>query len=535
MKRRFWIFALVLMLVFGATPFAASAASEDAASQLYASTRRSYTKSLSSSGRGSFHGYCGTMVAHQLRAVGITSSAEVCDGNQMYDRFKNREVSSGGYFVTAYSAKEYSLADVLNELSCNGTRDVYNILVGFQWTSTEAGRYFGHAVFINGILDGTVYFVESYDSAIGGAEGSVIQLSIDRFADYYDSWTAFEGCIYFSKDYAETLQSWDTDLFVRARFAMQLRSQPCLVGVEDCQMLRTVNAGERLRVTRILCSPEGEWYYRVSDGDYTGYIVAQAAAVERINGETLHVQDLDLPESVEAGKKLKLSGTVVAGCGQIGEVEIRITDVGGMVVQSLYRQVQSATFDLSELTVPELPVGSYELSVVAQTASAYIIEDRMEYDSVSAQLAQERFWVGPVTRTDHLQPRQTDWAKKDGWIWQNGTWYCYENGRACTGWVLEHGVRYYLDENGAATTGWAVVDGQNCFFSTTGALCTGWISTPEGMHYCFSDGRFANGWQTIGASRYYFDEGLLQTEGQRRDGDIVYAFQADGKATPVAE
>ena len=97
------------------------------------------------------------------------------------------------------------------------------------------------------------------------------------------------------------------------------------------------------------------------------------------------------------------------------------------------------------------------------------------------------------------------------------------------------GVDYYIGKDGAVTTGWTEVDGKLCYFSATGALCTGWLSAPEGMRYCFEDGTFANGWQTIGTSIYYFDEGLLQVEGSRDNGDVRYTFQPDGKAVVVVE
>ena len=140
-----------------------------------------------------------------------------------------------------------------------------------------------------------------------------------------------------------------------------------------------------------------------------------------------------------------------------------------------------------------------------------------------------------MTLTDLSYFRQSTRAKKDGWVWQNETWYYYSEGKPCAGWTQSMGVDYYIGKDGAVTTGWTEVDGRLCYFSATGALCAGWLSAPEGMRYCFEDGTFANGWQTIGTSLYYFDEGLLQVEGSRDNGDVRYTFQPDGKAVVVAE
>jgi hypothetical protein len=42
------------------------------------------------------------------------------------------------------------------------------MVVGFQKTNTAAGSIYGHALVVHAILDGIVYFVECYDSAVGG-------------------------------------------------------------------------------------------------------------------------------------------------------------------------------------------------------------------------------------------------------------------------------------------------------------------------------------------------------------------------------
>lgn len=534
MKRRIWILALALVMALCALPVTAGAAAQDAASELYKSTRRSYTASRASYGK-SFHGYCGSMVAYQLRHSKITKDVVKMDGNQMYDYYKDKLSSTGGFYINAYSARKYSLEEALNAISHNGTKDVYNILVGFQWTNTEAGAQFGHALFINGILDGNVYFVESYNSAIAGSEGSVAQVPISTFAHYYDQWARFEGCIHFTRDYAESLQHWDTDLFVRARFDMQLRSQPCLIGQEECALLRSVSAGERFRITGILRNDAGEWYYQVWDGEYTGYLVAQATALEQVSPEGIFLQDLALPQSIAAGEALVLSGNICSAQGPIRRVEAIVTDISGREIARVEQKADKATFSLSQLKLPALTDGNYTLRLWGSTDTPYIAEDQLMESAVTAQLLEETFQVGAAPRMGAYGAVYATAQKPNGWVRQNGTWYYYQEGQPYTGWLREHGLRYYLDETGAVTTGWAEIDGQTCLFSDSGALCTGWIRVDQGMRYCTNAGRFANEFQTVDGVLYYFQEGILQSEGIVTDGVELYKVQPDGKAIMLFE
>lgn len=530
MKRRIWILALVLVMALQALPMGAAAAAEDVHTELYNRTRKSYTSSLASYGKSSFHGYCATLVAYQLRYNGITKRAELCNGNEMYDRYKNQERSSGGYYIYPYSAKKYSLEQTLNVLSENGTKDVYNILLGFQWTNTSAGRKYGHTVFINGILDGTVYFTESFSSNITGKEGQVARLSISKFAKFYDSWTRYEGAIHFTRQYADACARWETDLFVRAQQALQLTSQPCPVGEEDSVLLRSINAGERLWVSAVVQGWEDQWFYRVQDGEYIGYMPAQATTVEQFNGENAGVTDFQMPMNIQPHEVLELSGEATAA-GTVKAVEAVVTNASGLEVT----RVEQERASLADLELPQLPADGYTLTVSAEVACAYVDENGLAEAAVSVRLLEEPFWVGPMVRTDHLRMIPAVNPVTDGWFKQNGQWYYYENGQPYTGWLWEQGIRYYLNENGAVTTGWATIDGQTCLFSSTGALCTGWIRVAEGMRYCSYEGRFANGWMNIDGVRYYFEEGLMQTEGTVTDGMEVYRIEPNGQAVVLTE
>ena len=156
----------------------------------------------------SFNGWCGEYVGRQLRILGICNSEPFYNGNNYYDNYKNLNITSGGYLVTAYapvkaitrSNTNANLLSFMNTITSNGTIDVYNILLGFQSSDNDGGN--GHVLFIHAILDGMVYWSESGSagSDFKYIEGKPIVQTIEAFARYYGYWTTYEGAIVFLDD-----------------------------------------------------------------------------------------------------------------------------------------------------------------------------------------------------------------------------------------------------------------------------------------------------------------------------------------------
>lgn len=500
--------------------------------------RRVYSYSLSTAQRNSFSGFCGLMVSHQLWHMGINASLEVYDGNRQFDAYAAREKTTGGYYITAYPASNYTLEQALNTITRGGTQDAYNILVGFQWTSTEAGATYGHACVINAILDGTVYFVESFYTSLGGAEGNVITCSIKEFADYFADWMIFDGVIYFgNKQYADSCQLFGTDVFVRTRFGSNLRSQPCLLGENDSIRLRSLMAGEMLHATAVCRNTRGELYYRIDDGEQTGYVIANAVSVVRLNGEDLSLPDANIPQTAAQGEDFAIEGTVTAANSKVSTVEVVVTDAAGSVVMQEQLQIDGYRCDLGDLnemlSFDRLDPGAYQISVYGKAACVVVKGTGLVTRRARVRLYEQPLQVGNSTGAEPVFRGKTG-PVYDGWFWKNGTWYCYEDGSPCAGWTRYLGVNYYLNGDGSVTTGWAEVDGSVRFFSATGAMCTGWLTAGEGVYYLLPDGVKATGWQDIDRKRYYFGEdGNLATEGTVMDSGILYEIQTDGSALPV--
>ena len=536
------LLALVLccVLLLCALPLTGQAATFEEKEALKTATKESYVKSLATAGKESFNGFCGMMTSHQLWHMGINPGLLSADGNKQYDMYSAMKKTNAGYYICSYSAEEYTLERALNVISHNGTKDVYNLLVGFDWTNTPSGEKYGHAVVINGILDGKVYFVESFYTALGGEEGNVVVCTIPEFAALFEDWTLFEGVIHFAgKEYIDSCKEYPTDLFVRARFSMDLRSQPCLVGADGCKTQRTVSAGERLRVTAVLKNPEGEWYYRVADGDQISYLVADTAVLYRTNVEDITMEPFTVDLPAEDGDDLQLSGIIEAENTLIGAVEVAVADQKGQTVAQCRRITDSFTVDLRELNeeldLSKLEDGAYTVTVRAETAAAYIFMGQLHYSNKTTLMGQQTILIGNAQAP--ARPRTASLREeKDGWYWENGTWYLYKNNTPQTGWIRDGGVRYYLQSDGSVTTGTANIDGKEYCFSSTGALCTGWISSGFNTGYVLPDGTTAYGWQIINGSRYFFDtEGNMVKRGTLMDGGVKYQFQSDGKATPVIE
>lgn len=526
--KRIFALVLTLALVFTALPGTAQAKKEekplDKYQQAIRDARRSYTRALSSSGKTSMHGYCGLMTSHQLRSVGINSWVATYNGKDQYDAYCDKTVTSGGYYIKAYSATaDMTLRDVLNLISQNGTRDVYNIMLGFQRTRTAAGSKYGHSCFINAILDGMVYMVESSNTRFG-PEGQVIIAPLEEVADYYEGYAHFEGAIWFGTgSYADSCESITTDLVLQTRYDSLLRSLPSPVGQNGCVTLRSVYAGERLQADELLTDTLGQRYYKITDGEFTGFIAAGACSVISTGTESIALEDVSV---TDAG----LSGTVTSTGGRITGLRATVADETGAVVAFKTIACDDYSTDLSSLQITGLSEGVYTLQVQVGTVCAAdgALMPRL-YDG-KVQLRQSL----AVGQEQPPQTENTQSAPVDGWVLREGKWYFYETGKARTGWFNYCGIRYCLDETGAALTGWQELEGMKLRFSETGALCAGWLQTEEGMTFREQTGESVSGVRRIDSALYGFDyKGLLVTEGQVTVGGTIYEAAADGRLSQV--
>lgn len=505
--------------------------------------KRVYNACRYTAGRSSFAGWCGLMTSHQLYNMGINETLIVNDGNRQFDYYKDLEKTSAGYYINVYSAMDYTLEEALNALTKEGTQDAYNILVGFQWTNTEAGHRYGHACVINAIVDGTVYFTESFYTSIAGPEGNVGRCSISRFAQLFYDWTSFEGIIHFgTAQYADSCDSYPTNVYVRTRFDSMLRTQPCLLGENGCKKMRSLTSGELLLASAVYADPQsGMLYYRIEDGEGQGYVAAGAVSLVQYNEDNLKVSNIQTEAFIKSGKSLAISGNITAKGGMINSVEVVISDPQGNVVQQQHYPLEKYHCDFSglnkTLAKEKLPDGFYRVQVYANVACAVANGTTVEINYVRQLLHNKISYIAKVPKNVRVFLADTAYTpvmQQDGWTLENGKWHYYRQGQPVSGWFEDLGVRYYLKEDGAVTTGWAEIDGAKWYFSPTGALCHGWLATKDGTVYLQNSGGMAMGWQTIEGYKYFFESNnLLLTEGTKKENGVRYKIQWDGKAIPT--
>ena len=472
MKNRIWLFLAALVLVFAlgitvsAEELPQSRQEQQAAevARIKEEARQIYHNSLYASGRESFQGHCGLMVSHQMYEMGINTVFISNDGNKLFDYYSQLEKTTGGYYINAYSVEEYNLEDALNHITQNGTRDVYNILVGFQWTNTEAGQLYGHACMINAILDGQVYFVESFYTSIGGAEGNLLVCSIEKFADYCNDGMTYEGIVHFGT-LEEICENYDACAVLEARFDTTLRSQPALVGTKECIAVRPVQAGERLVSHGLVKDRNGEVFYRIIEDGQTRFVSANAVRYLNAHEEDLVLEGLEMPQQLELDADGRVAGQVVAKHGQVAAVSITISDADGNILLRERAQGGNLADVNQELDFSLLPAGQYRVEVAADAGSA-IWQGDLKNIYTHTQLYNGTLTVGEA---DTPPPEQTE-TLLSGWFSRDSKWYCIQDGAVVTGWLEHRGVRYYLDDTGAAATGWREIDGKYLYFSQTGAL-----------------------------------------------------------------
>ncbi len=522
-------FAFVLTVL----PFGAFSVGEQSEAQrIRQQMAEVYSKTLASSGKESLAGFCGLMTSWQLYYLGITNPRVGYDGNDHYDAYRDCGLTSGGHIAKAYDASQYTLEEALNAATHCGTEDVYNILVGFQWTNTEAGGKFGHALVIHAILDGMVYFVEGFGTPFNFNPGGACVCTMEEFAEYFDPWTRFEGIVVFGdKQYTDFCQFYAADLFVEVTAEdVWLLDQP---DAAAGQQLRQVMPGERLHATGVYDNIENKLYYRVSDGGQTCYVAGDATEAAWFNPSNTVVQDISLPSALKAGQSHRLGGKVTLTGAELGAVYVTVKDEAGEIAlfQDFLKfgnlvDMSTAAVDQA-LDVSGLPEGVYTYSIAADVLNYYIQGNALKVENENVVLAEAPFGIGEeAVLTASVQERI---VVKNGWVYEEDRLSYFVDGIPQTGWMCQNGINYYLREDGSATTGWAEINGKLRYFSATGAMRIGWLEEDGKTYYMLSNGVPATGWKTLEEGTFFFNsEGIMVKNCWLEDDNGKHYFAEDG-------
>ncbi len=572
---------LVLVLMFSLLPATGGAAriSQDRAEQIKEDVRKIYDECRRQSGKYSFSGWCGALVSWELYVMGITAELQGADGKDHYDNFKNLEYSSGGYRVRAYPGVEYSLEESINLITANGTQDAYNILVGFERTNTYAGRIYGHALMINAIVDGMVYFCESYATPLNGAfypEGSPIACSIADFCKYYSRWNEVDGVIHFGlKTYAESCVSFPAYLDAGVLQETPLYSSPCDTETDDrSQPLRTLQIGERLNVIGLYKNTEGEYWYQVKDTK-DGFVRAERTQVLAMRYDDVTVDSIDAPAELWQGRGFDIKGKLRSNYNEIYTVRAQVFTLTGetpVYVMSTTHNLDGRSYSLSrtllseELAFRKLTEGTYRYELAVVVGNYYFADGCLQTEWKTIKLWRSNFrvvTVGGGTCSITFDPNggQADLnaadvlrgeslssmpqAKRDGYVF--GGWFTEDGvevtsdtvitenmklqakwlkAEDVTGWYIENGNWIYL-ENGEKKTGFVRIDGISYHINEEGSLDVGWQKIDGRLYYFNGNGAMYTGWLEGEEGMYYFTATGAATGWMYID-DVRYYFDENG-------
>ena len=571
---------LILVSVISLLPATASSVATTEAERISALVTSTYKQALKKTGRKSFHGWCGAAVDWQMRILGITTKVVGTDGNDKFDYFKNMDYTSGGYKVRAYSSKQYKLEAALNALSNNGTENVYNIMVGFQRTNTSAGAKYGHAVFIYAILDGIVYFTESYGIRINGknySEGKCVTATIAQFAKSYNSWCKYEGLIHFGlKTYQEECLFLNAYLYANTTADTTLYSAPCVTEVDDrSQPLRQVQAGERLSVIGMYKNTEGEYWYEVKDTQ-VGYVRADDTQVQAMRYDDVSIDSVKAPTVLTEGSNFNIKGSITGTYVSIVSVRAQVyrVDEAGMIhMMTTNAAVSLNDYTLYKSTVAKrltfklLDVGSYHYELAAIVSNHYYADGELQTEWQTVKLWKSDFQVvdkkgetasvtfdgaGGVSELDAAemtlgQPLSVlPTAQREGYVFDG--WYTADGEKVdgdyilegkltlyarwiaagdVTGWYEEEGRIYYV-EDGYRVHGFFHVDGVTYYQGIDGFLAMGWTVIDGERYYFNANGTMATGWLVMPEGIYYIGiDGTMAIGWVEVDGNTYY-FGEDG-------
>ena len=527
--------------------------------------RTAYLRALSGSGKSSFHGYCGSLVSWQTYYLGIDKKVYACNGNDQYDLYVNMGKTTGGYSVKGYPASKYTLLQALNAVSHNGTQDVYNLVVGFQKTNTQAGQKYGHALLVHAIIDGIVYFVEGFDSHVAGKfypEGQPITCTIEEFAAYYDRWTVFDGIAYLGlKTYADLCTSYSASMKAMATADGYIYAEPGDPGIHDPEAVDKLHSGQWLNVTALLKTPNGKFWYQVEIGRYSRYVEAEKLTMGKLDTSGLSLSGLKAPGALRQGAGFTMGGTIQSQDSKIRSVQVSVysTENGKALEFSSIMEVNGKSASLSKsqfnngLSFRKLTAGSYILEL-----TVHLETNVYDKGKETTRIQAVNLWKGwfkvvpdsasyPVVKFDGnggTPNFNQGIVVKDQAIGNLPS--AERSGYAFLGWTLDKAGKQPVTPETIITKNTTLYAQWTEGHSGNG----GWQETAEGWHYCagdspvegwfqfgdlqfyqYSDGTLAKGWVLLDEGLRFFNAaGAFITHLDSHSG-VVFDAQTDGKGT----
>lgn len=122
----------------------------------------------------------------------------------------------------------------------------------------------------------------------------------------------------------------------------------------------------------------------------------------------------------------------------------------------------------------------------------------------SGSCAHLKGWAASGSHWFYLD--ETSGLMKTGWVLVNHNWYYLDlSGAMQTGWLFLDNTWYWLEPSGLMATGFKLVNGALYHFSQSGSMSTGWF-VDDGTWYCANaTGAIRAGWFYYGSNWYWLD------------------------------
>lgn len=150
----------------------------------------------------------------------------------------------------------------------------------------------------------------------------------------------------------------------------------------------------------------------------------------------------------------------------------------------------------------------------------------------SGSCAHLKGWAASGSHWFYLD--ETSGLMKTGWVLVNHNWYYLDlSGAMQTGWLFLDNTWYWLEPSGLMATGFKLVNGALYHFSQSGSMSTGWF-VDDGTWYCANaTGAIRAGWFYYGSNWYWLDpnnNGAMLLGFQTANGSIYYLDPDSGGA-----
>lgn len=150
----------------------------------------------------------------------------------------------------------------------------------------------------------------------------------------------------------------------------------------------------------------------------------------------------------------------------------------------------------------------------------------------SGSCAHLKGWAASGSHWFYLD--ETSGLMKTGWVLVNHNWYYLDlSGAMQTGWLFLDNTWYWLEPSGLMATGIKLVNGALYHFSQSGSMSTGWF-VDDGTWYCANaTGAIRAGWFYYGSNWYWLDpnnNGAMLLGFQTVNGSIYYLDPDSGGA-----